>query len=212
MAIPAEAVGLPDDEPCTANRLAVTVKHTSCYFDDLPLGSPLAALRDRQVAARLRHPSDRKVGAENLVGRTLPERACRRIVGIGARTVERRRGSQAGAVCHITALWTRVGAPSFFRPESGCLHDRPPSLGVRTYQSREFGGQAAGRIEGQFVQTSFDLSGIQRFTDRRAELAHDFGGRPCRKEDAEPVDNLECRISGLSHRRYTGELWASSRS
>src|SRR5258708_33938976 len=62
MAIPAEAVGLPDDEPCTANRLAATDMHTSCYFHEPPLGSPLAALRVRQVAALLLRPSARTIG------------------------------------------------------------------------------------------------------------------------------------------------------
>src|SRR5260370_17147403 len=99
--------------------------HTSCYSDDTPLGSPLAALRDRQVAARLRRPSDRRVGAENLVGRTLPERVSGRIVDIGARTtVGRRPGSLAGAICHIIAL----GA-EWLRPHSSGLNPDAFTIG-----------------------------------------------------------------------------------
>src|SRR5260370_41942317 len=131
MAIPADAVGLPDDEPCPGYRLAVTFMHTSCSFDDIPLGSPLAALRDRQVAARLRRPSDRRVGAENLVGRTLPERVSGRIVDIGARTtVGRRRGSQAGAICHIIAL----GA-EWMRPHSSGLNPDAFTIGPQRSMS-----------------------------------------------------------------------------
>jgi len=62
MGIPAQAVGLPDDESRTADSVTIAIENTSFDFDDFALGASIHPIDDGQIARCMRRFDSQKEG------------------------------------------------------------------------------------------------------------------------------------------------------